>query len=72
MLCICFEFFQLVTLDLNAAETKTHQINFSVTLNGHILFGSGYSCFFNDHHAIQSIFFSIPESAQKDFNHELH
>lgn len=59
--CIYFLFFQLVPPDLSAGGNKTHQINFSVTLSGHILFGIGYSWFFNDNHAIQATFLSIPE-----------
>ncbi len=46
---------------LPAAENKSHQINLSFTLSGHILFGVGYSYFWNEHQGVQTIFYLVPE-----------
>jgi hypothetical protein len=52
---------QLFCVSIQAAENKTQQINFSITLSGHILFGIGYSYFLTDNHAVQTTLFLIPE-----------
>jgi len=52
---------QIGGASLRAAENKTHQINFSLTLSGHILLGIGYCYLWNEHHAVQTIFYIVPE-----------
>lgn len=43
-----------------AFPQNSNQINFSLTLSGHILLGIGYSHEVADHHLLQATFFFIP------------
>ena len=52
---------QITAANLPAAENESHNIHLSFTLSGHLLLGIGYSYFWNDRNAVQTIFYIVPE-----------
>ena len=58
-----FIFTVLITIFLArpsfARDVLKHQVNFSITLSGHILFGAGYTYWFNDNHAVEATIYPL-------------
>ncbi len=46
---------------LLANDASRGQLQFSITLSGHLMLGLGYCYFWNAHHAVQGAFYLVPE-----------
>ena len=60
---ICIVFIILFSLPqiLQAGNNSSNQLNFSITLSGHILFGFGYTHWLNHNHTLETTLYIIPE-----------